>query len=603
MRFIPLCQNAYLRLSLFILFFIVGSVGTSIAQNIDNTSREFRGIDSLIKVAKYDEALAKITSSSIKQNKGSNQEDRLRLQLLEGRANYRLGKNEEAIKLLLSGFDEVTQKPEFLDLSYQYASYLGKYLALEGNYDKSNYYYYIALNNQDTNSYTLPKLRAFVAIGKNFHAKNDLDSAAYYFEKMIDHQALDTTGKLISESYSNLGIISSKKGDFNKAEAYFQDALRLELERNDTIEMTGALINLSSLYYSIGAYDKASDNYLKAYQTIENIHSPNALKLKEYTLYNLAYTANELKDYKNAYLYLDQATTLTDSIAKNTINRGISEIEAKYNLAKEAQRTEEQKSKAQRAQFLFYGSLMTILALLLIGYIFYRNYRLKQLSEIEKIENETQTKIINATIDAKEKERKSIAETLHDSVSALLSSANLHLQATKSQLKETAPIEIEKAQSIVNEASVKIRDLSHELISSVLLKFGLAFAIHDMCQKYSNSKLTLHNDDKGIVRYDQDFEIKIHNIIEELINNILKHSKATHATIALEHKANDRLSIRISDDGIGFNPQKAKNKNGLGLSHIYARIKVMKGVFIIETGKGQGTSIFIEVPVLKKKPV
>jgi len=122
-----------------------------------------------------------------------------------------------------------------------------------------------------------------------------------------------------------------------------------------------------------------------------------------------------------------------------------------------------------------------------------------------------------------------------------------------------------------------------------------------MCQKYSNSEITLHSDDNGIKRYDQDFEIKIHNIIEELINNILKHSKASNATIMMAHREKDMLSIRISDDGIGFDVKKAKYKDGLGLSHIGARVKVMKGVFNIISSRENGTSIFILVPIQHKK--
>jgi len=236
-----------------------------------------------------------------------------------------------------------------------------------------------------------------------------------------------------------------------------------------------------------------------------------------------------------------------------------------------------------------------------LALIFYKNYKLKQQNSIEQIQNETQTKIINATIDAKEKERKNIAEILHDSVSALLSSANLHIQASKAHINTEIPPEITKAQDIISEASVKIRDLSHELISSVLLKFGLAFAVHDLCQKYSNSKLELISDDNGVKRYNQRFEIKIYNIIEELINNIIKHSGAKNATINLVERNNNHLIIQIIDDGIGFDVKKGRSKNGLGLSHIEARIKVMKGVFNINSKIDEGTSIFISVPIYETK--
>ena len=111
----------------------------------------------------------------------------------------------------------------------------------------------------------------------------------------------------------------------------------------------------------------------------------------------------------------------------------------------------------------------------------------------------------------------------------------------------------------------------------------------------------LFSDDNGIKRYDQDFEIKIHNIIEELINNILKHSKAANATIMLLHRKDNKLAIRINDDGIGFDVGSAKKKDGLGLSHINARVKIMKGVFNIESSKNEGTSIFILVPITFKE--
>ncbi|MCK5638299.1 MAG: histidine kinase, partial [Flavobacteriaceae bacterium] len=141
--------------------------------------------------------------------------------------------------------------------------------------------------------------------------------------------------------------------------------------------------------------------------------------------------------------------------------------------------------------------------------------------------------------------------------------------------------------------------LSHELISSVLLKFGLAFAVHDLCEKYSNSEIQFISDDNGIKRYDQKFEIKIYNIIEELVNNILKHSKAKNASITLIERNGDTLLIQIIDDGKGFDVEKGRRKEGLGLSHIEARVKYMHGVFNINSKIREGTSIFISVPIYK----
>jgi signal transduction histidine kinase len=191
---------------------------------------------------------------------------------------------------------------------------------------------------------------------------------------------------------------------------------------------------------------------------------------------------------------------------------------------------------------------------------------------------------------------------LHDSVSALLSSANLHLQATKKQFNGNAPIEILKSQEIITEASQKIRDLSHTLVSSVLLKFGLNFAIKDIAEKYSNSELSINTEIGSLRRYHQNFEIKVHNIIQELTNNILKHSKAKNAVIRLKEEKG-QIILQISDDGIGFDKTKITSKDGLGINQIDARIQMMKGRFTISSKKGKGTQINVELPIIEKEAV
>ena len=127
--------------------------------------------------------------------------------------------------------------------------------------------------------------------------------------------------------------------------------------------------------------------------------------------------------------------------------------------------------------------------------------------------------------------------------------------------------------------------------------------MHDLCEKYSNSELQLISDDNGIKRYNQEFEIKIYNIIEELINNILKHSGANNASINLIERNGEKLLIQLIDDGKGFDVKTARRKDGLGLSHIEARIKIMQGVFNINSKKGEGTSIFISVPIFNPELV
>jgi len=134
-------------------------------------------------------------------------------------------------------------------------------------------------------------------------------------------------------------------------------------------------------------------------------------------------------------------------------------------------------------------------------------------------------------------------------------------------------------------------------ISAVILKFGMEVAVSDLCEKSSNSEINLTSKAINITRFDQNFEIKIFNIINELVNNILKHSKAKNGTVKLD-QLNGELQVVVFDDGIGFDVSEIQKKNGIGLSQVEARIKVLGGIIKFNNNKGNGTRIYISVPII-----
>ncbi len=238
----------------------------------------------------------------------------------------------------------------------------------------------------------------------------------------------------------------------------------------------------------------------------------------------------KLKDYK-AYDFQEISYEIEGDIRETEFNGIIEEAASKYNFdVKKQILLQEEENKRLKDQRIFW--IIGIIALIIILSLTYKiklktlkqnnlaleltQVELLQNQNLDKLKSESQVRILNATLDGKESERKQIAETLHDSVSALLSSANLHLQATRKQFNGSTPVEIEKTQEIIQEASQKIRDLSHTLVSSVLLKFGLKFAIKDIAEKYSNSVLNIDTNIKNTRRYEQNFEINVYNISSEI---------------------------------------------------------------------------------------
>ena len=447
------------------------------------------------------------------------------------------------------------------------------------------------------------------------------DSTLYYYRKVQNSKSFKGDIELLkARVYNNLSGFYMREQIFDKAEEFALKSLEIKERQGDQLLIASGYNTLSNIQFFKKDYETSKKYLKKGLEALEKIKGEKADEIKAGLYYNLAYSSYLLKDYR-AYEQQESSWELYRKLEENLNEKKVAEIYANKNYEngiKEGVLQEEikrqkvlyQKQKAQDLTWIIGISGFSIIVLLIFLLNQY-NLRQKNLGlelskqdllqqqRLEKIKSESQIKILNATLDGKESERKEIAETLHDSVSALLSSANLHLQACKKQFNGSTPMEVDKSQSIINEASQKIRDLSHTLVSSILLKFGLAFAIKDFAEKYSNSQLQIDIETKYIKRYDQGFEIKLYNIIQEFVNNILKHSNASHASISLIEK-NKKIILEIKDNGNGFDNSLIQEKDGLGINQIDARIHMMEGKFIIETSKGKGTCINIELPVCDK---
>ena len=559
-----------------------------------------------------------------------------KLKLLKGKR-----KEEDIIKTLEIGYqllDESIDEGE-IEITIEVNSIMAEAFTKSRNYKKAIVFYKRALKligelgryDEKSRKQLLKKLeliryQTILQLGGTYHKlslKGDLpiyrDSSMYFYNAIINDNSIINDEKLLrlkAKAFSNLSGIFSEDSKYKLAEEYANMAIEIHREQNNKMSESAALSNLANIFIYQESYKNAKDIYKQALKLIENDKSSTATQFKEALYENIAYSMYKLKDYK-AYEVQTISYNLKDSLRDKEIRGMIEEIAYKYDFdkGKELGRKEEE-NKSLKNQRTFWaigiGGFIIILSLL-FWVNFYKlkqkNLRLKlsqsqliQHQNLEKVRSEAQVRILNATIDGKETERKQIAETLHDSVSALLSSANLHLQATRSQLKGEVPIEIDKTQKIITEASQKIRDLSHTLVSSVLLKFGLKYAIKDMADKYSNSQIKIDTRIGETRRYHQNFEIKVYNIIQEFVNNILKHSKAEKAMIKLD-EVNGKLSFKITDDGIGFDKTRITNKDGLGINQIEARIQMMQGEFNIDSVKKNGTVIKIVLPILEKEEV
>ena len=255
---------------------------------------------------------------------------------------------------------------------------------------------------------------------------------------------------------------------------------------------------------------------------------------------------------------------------------------------------------------LFFGTLgMLVLAIGLVVFIVFHQRRvIRYQMQLQKMEDEQQKILLNASIRWQEEERQRIAADLHDDAGPLLATARLYLnenlvhQDINTQLQS-----IYNAKQIIDDTIQLIRNISHSLMPPTLKNFGLESAVNDLFQKISGSgslnASSRFHDYRTRMKPEQ--ELLVFRVIQELVNNILKHSNASFIHITQNYQ-DGKFFIRIHHDGRGItqNDFDKLNKSamGLGLKNIRSRIKVLHGGISFEKDISQTYfKVTLDIPV------
>jgi two-component system, NarL family, sensor kinase len=246
--------------------------------------------------------------------------------------------------------------------------------------------------------------------------------------------------------------------------------------------------------------------------------------------------------------------------------------------------------------------MLLMVVSVLLAVIFNQKKKNQHRTALEKLREQQQNQLIEAAVRSEELERHRIAETLHDEVGAILSSAKLHLLGIKEdKLDEKDKKLYEKGRELLNDVIQKVRGISHNLHSNILKEFGLNEAIRHFVRKITEGTLmsgTTSLDDNYKTENPDD-DISIYRMVQELVNNIIKYANASTFTISsvLDGK---ELDLSIFHNGDGLTQEKFEElrfqKGGLGLKNIQNRVILLKGN-ILFTRSDEGYRINIHVPV------
>jgi signal transduction histidine kinase len=254
---------------------------------------------------------------------------------------------------------------------------------------------------------------------------------------------------------------------------------------------------------------------------------------------------------------------------------------------------------------LFLGTLgMLVLTIGLILFIIFHQRRvIRYQLKLQQMEQEQQKILLKASIHLQEEERQRIAADLHDDAGPLLATARLYLNENLvNQDKATQLQSIFQARQILDDTIQLVRNISHSLMPPTLKNFGLESAVNDMAQKISgsgtiNASSRFHDYKE---RLKQEKEMIVFRVVQELINNILKHSNSSFIHITQNSQGNNFV-LRIHHDGRGIvqaDFEKLNKSNiGLGLKNISSRLKVAQGSILFEKDASQTYyKVTIEIP-------
>lgn len=494
----------------------------------------------------------------------------------------------------------------------------------------------------------IPKLYldigASLKVQKQFLKAIEYDKKALEYTNYPDEQRYRILLLLeIADAYLNLQQLT-------EAGKYISMAVA-ENELFDNIVIAIQTFNTQGIYFDkLGEPKRALKAFLKAYDLCDSAKNAN---LKSEVANNIARNYIDQKQYGNAQRFAEEANVLSIrlkqfSIAANsfdalkniaaahgnhqlalqyadqfksysdsTINeetqKQMVSLEKKYQTEKKENEIAEltianaahELSVVKRNRLLLAGGLTMLLLLITLG-LLYRNSKQKQLlaakentlhqEQIEFLKKQQQVVSLQSMVNGQETERSRIAKDLHDGLGGLFSTIKMYLSTLQHEQEALQQNELfARSYHLIDAASEEVRRIAHNMMPEGLMKLGLLHALEDMCSNISAAKqLQVKLQSYGMEqRMNASTEIMLYRIVQELLNNIIKHAQATQVIVQFNREA-DRLTATVEDNGRGFNLKESDGKKHKGLETIKSRVSYLNGQISIDSEKEVGTTVLME---------
>lgn len=430
------------------------------------------------------------------------------------------------------------------------------------------------------------------SIGLLYGDCHDYESAHEFLARSLEvfHDIGDRTMEV--RALMNLGAVHSERGDLEKARDCALRTLTVYQALGDRTGAAAALLHVGEIYGRMQQHDIARHVRLQALEVLEEVRSRDLLAR---ALLSVGKSYREAGDLEAARFVMEQGVAAAREINDHSTIyglygelAGVLEDLGDYPAALDFHRR-----YVQAMQDQFGRDKQRSIAELRM------RFDLERVLKDEEIRRRND--VMRAVVETQEAERFRIAGDLHDSVGQWLAAAKINLPSTSAVAASLDPHSLhayDRALHAIDCAAHDVRTIAHSLFSNTLRECGLVVALREMVAMSGNSRstrfgLSVHNMDERLPEY---VELVLFRIAQELVTNIIKHARASTATVDLLRRA-DHVVLMIVDDGIGYDAG-ASGSNGMGRRNIETRVRTLNGRIEFDSSPGHGATVTVEVPVL-----
>ena len=529
------------------------------------------------------------------------------------------------------------------EVAFDYFTRAKQYYDRENNEEKSNKIGRIIARRYGKSGFTAESIEMYEDLLLYYDNKKDYKTLAYIYlelsqiykesgdaEKAIN--ALNFSIRLNKNLRDTILIIDVT---FEKTKNYLKlneldsalltsvNNFKLSSQLADKVRMSKSLYFIGYINYLKKDYDKAI-KYLFNSLTISGNQPYDEDRSETYKSLSKAFAAKTM--HKDAYVYSVKFNLLNDSILNLDRVKAINDLSIKHQAdqkAKDIRLLEIENKSVLQKIFLTRSALYFVAAgfFLLLVALYYIIRFYTQKIRVEKIINEQQHEIdlqkirelednlkissMQSMIVGQEKERERIATDLHDSLGGLLSAVKLQFDYVKAKLNGHVNLEqYQKATNLLDTAVEEVRNISRNLQPGALKDLGLVSAINDLINRfdaetYPEIFFQYYNLEEKL---DEMTSLSIYRIIQELINNTIKHAAASEILIQITREGQE-IIIEYEDDGKGIDTETRMKRKGMGLENINSRINYLKGSISVNSKENEGVSYLIRIPYQEVKNV